>query len=160
MTNFSYSSISSYSIEKIYKLIIDVEHYPEFLPWCYKVNIIETNSTFIIAELAVKLNAFYAKYTSKVLLYPPKNGAAKVQTEMVSGPFKYLDTIWQLKSIGDNTEINFQINFCFKSILLEKLMNLFFLDACKKINLAFKERADKLYGNNYCSSLSSENKIL
>ncbi len=136
---------SNHSVEQLYNLVIDIERYPEFLPWCSSAEIIEESSSELIADLIINFKAFTEHYRSRVSLTPPKNGKAKVDVDLISGPFKNLENYWSFEARGDQTKISFYINFEFKSQLFEKLIGMVFSIACQKMVQAFEARAKELY---------------
>jgi coenzyme Q-binding protein COQ10 len=147
MTKFRQEYYSKFSVEDIYQLITDVESYPYFLPWCGAARIVEESDEHIIADLVVNFKAFTELYRSKVMLYPASDeGIARVETTMISGPFKFLDNKWEIEPTDSGCKINFYISFEFKSIVLEKIMGIFFSKAAEKMVAAFIERANQLYG--------------
>lgn len=136
---------SEFSVEQLYNLIIDIEKYPEFLPWCKEATIINCDEETIVADLSISFQIFAEKYRSKVILTPPKSGYAKVSVEMISGPFVYLTNIWELQCEENVTKIVFYVDFEFKSALLSKLANTFLTTVYTKMLEAFEKRAAELY---------------
>lgn len=141
--------VINYSIEQVYIIISDVESYHKFLPWCGGAKIKEKiDAHTFTAELIIKFAMFCKSYVSKVTLSPPRDKHAAVNAEMISGPFRYLFTSWQLTSLdAKSTRIHFSIDFEFSSPLLSKLASGMLLKANDKIMLAFKQRADALFSN-------------
>ena len=142
--------VVNYSLDQVYTIISDVESYPKFLPWCSATRIKERidNNTFT-AELMIKFAVFHKSYVSKVTLSPPDTSSARVNAEMISGPFEHLSTSWQLVSVDAlNTQIYFSLDFEFSSSLLGKIANSALLRANEKMLLAFKQRAAELYHAN------------
>jgi coenzyme Q-binding protein COQ10 len=135
-----------FSIEQVYSLIIDIESYPEFLPWCQAARIVERNTKTITADLIIHFKYITEQYRSQVTLTPPNLGKAQVEAKMISGPFDYLNNSWELIQQGSHTLVKFHVDFCFKSIVLQKIVGIFFYSACEKMLTAFVERANKLYG--------------
>jgi len=138
----------NHNIYDVQNLIIDIEAYPEFLPWCSAARIIEENEHQLIADLVISYKAFTEHYRSQVnIAHPDDEGYASVNVSMISGPFKYLKNDWKLKKIDESmTEVDFYISFEFKSIMLEKLIGMMFANTCDKMMKAFEDRADQLYG--------------
>jgi coenzyme Q-binding protein COQ10 len=138
--------LSSHSVKQLYDLVIDVEQYPEFLPWCSDAKVVEKNKTEVIADLVINFKAFKESYRSRITLAPPKNGKARIDVGLISGPFKRLENHWSFEDVGNQTKIRFYIDFEFKSALMETLIGMVFSVACKKMVKAFEDRANDLYG--------------
>lgn len=89
MPSFQESKSFSYPAHKIYALIMDIEKYPEFLPWCKQTKIIEKVSpNHLTADLLINFKNFFEKYRSEV-----KHGKQEyyfVETQAIEGPFKSL----------------------------------------------------------------------
>ncbi|MCE2993334.1 MAG: type II toxin-antitoxin system RatA family toxin [Alphaproteobacteria bacterium] len=136
---------SQYSIEQLYNMVVDIERYPEFIPWCSSAKIIDEAETIIIADLFITFKSFTESYRSQVTLSPPQDGLAKIDVKMISGPFKHMDNAWTFESTESGTVVKFYIDFKFKSFLLEKLIGVFFTSACEKMIDAFEARAKHLY---------------
>lgn len=148
MHKFSTEIILPYSIEQLYNLIIDIDEYPEFLPWCSAARILEKNEDKIIAELVISFKAFSEKYTSLVTLNPPIDEKAKVDVSLLSGPFNTLSNSWVLEAVdASNTKIQFDLAFEFKSFILDNMMGLVFSNATEKMMEAFKKRASEVCTN-------------
>ncbi|MBT4879963.1 MAG: type II toxin-antitoxin system RatA family toxin [Alphaproteobacteria bacterium] len=138
-----------YTVEQIYDLVVDIDRYPEFLPWCLEAHVREKSRKKIIADLAVGYSIFKERFTSRVLLSPPN----RIDVVYEEGPFEHLDNHWIFTPInkkhGNKTllcEIDFYVDFAFKSPTFEKLMQGFFVQAVHHMVQAFEERAKTLYG--------------
>ncbi|MBX7145906.1 MAG: type II toxin-antitoxin system RatA family toxin [Alphaproteobacteria bacterium] len=133
-----------YKPEQLFNLVLDIERYPEFLPWCLAAIIREKTNNKIIADLVIGFRMFREKFTSHVN-YDHDN--LKIEVSYINGPFQYLHNYWIFKNHNVNeTEIDFFVEFKFKSLILEKLMGLLFDEAVKKMVSAFENRAHHLYG--------------
>jgi coenzyme Q-binding protein COQ10 len=146
MTSYQVEHIVNYKIDDIYNMIIDIESYPEFLPWCSAARIIEEGDHLIIADLVITFKVFTEHYRSQVELTPPNKGMAEIKATALSGPFKHLDNQWVLQEIKKNvTKIKFMIDFKFKSALLNNMIGFLFAKASEKMVDAFEKRAEELY---------------
>ena len=140
---------SPYKAEELFQMVTEVEEYPNFLPWISNARIQEQHSDWFIADLMAKFKSFSHKYTSKVILKKPKNPKEiwEVNVELVSGPFKHLDTKWIFRPMNKGgTEVIFKMDFKFQSIIFEKMIGNFFDKAVSKIKEAFQKRADEKFG--------------
>jgi coenzyme Q-binding protein COQ10 len=130
--------------EKLYNLVSDVEKYPDFLPWCIALRVRSREVNMINADMIIGFKVFREKFSTRVTLNPPR----RIDVEYLDGPFKYLNNHWIFKPIDDGAcEIDFYVNFEFKSILLQKAIGAVFNEAVQKMINAFEARAHRIYGN-------------
>jgi coenzyme Q-binding protein COQ10 len=133
-----------YTPEKLYNLVSDVEKYPDFLPWCIALRVRSREVKMINADMIIGFKVFREKFTTRVTLNPPR----RIDVEYLDGPFKYLNNHWIFKPIDDGAcEIDFYVDFEFKSILLQKAIGAVFNEAVQKMINAFEARAHRIYGN-------------
>jgi coenzyme Q-binding protein COQ10 len=133
-----------YTPEKLFSLVSDVEKYPEFLPWCIALRISRREVKTINADMIIGFKVFREKFTTRVTLDPPY----RIDVEYLDGPFKYLNNHWIFNLIDDGAcEIDFYVDFEFRSVLLQKAIGLFFNEAVQKMINAFESRAHTIYGN-------------
>ena len=134
------------SKENLIKMVLDIEKYPEFVPWCLngkiynkidKGNIIE-----IIADLTIGKSFFNETYKSFVIY---DKSADSIQVTNIDGPLKYLDNKWFFKQVGNNSEVDFRIDFELKNKILNVLMSKSFDIGLRKIADAFEKRAIELF---------------
>ncbi|AZL14966.1 type II toxin-antitoxin system RatA family toxin [Rickettsiales endosymbiont of Stachyamoeba lipophora] len=132
---------------QLYELVLDINSYPKFIPWCAASRVLETHEDYLIADLVIKFSGLSEKYTSKVIKFPYENTQhfAEIKVELISGPFKHLYNYWKFNGQENGTEIEFEIAFSFNSSILEKLMSLMFEKALVKMIDAFEEQANKIY---------------
>jgi coenzyme Q-binding protein COQ10 len=137
-----------YTPAQLYALVLDIERYPEFLPWCRAARIVsrEADGAFL-GELMVSFSHLTERYTSRVTPLAPSNGSeGRIDVALVSGPFHYLNNHWRFVPHGDGCEIHLDLDFKFKSKLLNSLIGSLFGRACEKMVGAFTARAEALYG--------------
>lgn len=125
-----------YKTADIFALILNIEAYPEFLPWCTAVRVLERNENAITAEMVVRYKGLSERFVSRVTTQPNI-----VDVKLVEGPFSHLHNQWKLTEIPEGTQIDFTIDFVFRSTMLEKLMGFFFNSAFTKMVSAFEARA-------------------
>ena len=145
MHKFQKSKTIPYPTLLIKNVIMDVEKYPEFLPWCSQAIILEQNHDFIIAQLNIKFQNFEESYISKTTIEETTDGVIKIKTTSISGPFQNLLSVWELKSSDKLTKVNFSIDFCFKSQILNVVIGTIFRAASKKMIASFESRVKKLH---------------
>jgi coenzyme Q-binding protein COQ10 len=134
------------SKENLIKMVLDIEKYPEFVPWCINGKIISTidkdDKVEIIANLTIGKKFFNHTYKSFVT-YNKKTDSILVTN--VDGPLKHLENKWLFRQVDESSEINFFIDFELKNKILNLLMIKSFDIGLKKIAEAFEERAINLF---------------
>ncbi len=141
--------IVPYSAEEMYALIADVARYPEFLPWCAAARIRDTRqmpdgSTVMDADLVISFKVYREKFGSRVSLFPDEN---RIDVEYLDGPFRHMQNRWRFNPKGPTScEIDFFVDFEFRSALMQRLIGLFFHEAMLRVVRAFERRAATLYG--------------
>ncbi len=135
--------IISHSAKDLFKIVLDIEKYPEFLPWCSNIIINSQKKNKILAEMLVNYKLFPPqKFTSHVVFNSKK---LFISTEYIDGPLKDLKTNWNFEIISTNkTKVIFDINFEFKKLLHQKLAEIFFNLIETKMIDSFKKRADEI----------------
>ncbi len=127
-------------------LVLDIEKYPSFVPYCIDAKIHEKKETKdfinIIADLTIGKGLFKDTYKSAVKLNKKKNS---IYVTNIDGPLKHLDNKWTFEDHKEGTEIYFVVDFEIKNKFLNILMTTSFQYGLNKIADAFQERADQLF---------------
>ncbi len=130
-----------YTPEQMFDLVADVERYPEFLPWCIGSRIRKREGSVVHADLIIGFKMLRERYTSRVTLNRPR----RIDVQYVQGPLKYLNNHWVFEPHADGTEVDFYVDFEFRSRLLEKLIGTLFNEAFRRMVAAFESRAQDIY---------------
>lgn len=136
---------SPYQPAQLFALVADVAQYPEFLPWCRAARILERGDGWFTAELVISFKHITEQYVSRVEL-SPGDAESGIHVAMVSGPFEHLHNRWHFCARDGGTEIDFEVDFKFRSRLLNGIIGPLFQKASEKMGNAFRSRADALYG--------------
>lgn len=132
-----------YTAEQMFDLVADVAHYAEFLPWVVATRIRSNSETEMVADLVVGFKSLRETFTSKV----NKDRPARIAVDYIDGPLKYLHNDWHFRSDGKGgCEIDFSVDFAFRSRVFESLAGQVFDRALRKMTDSFEARADALYG--------------
>ena len=132
-----------YTPEQLYGLVIDIERYPEFLPWCLGARIRTRQDDLIVADLIIGFKMFRERFTSRVA---PDAEAQRIDVTYAEGPFKYLENHWIFEDHPEGCLIDFYVDFEFRSKLLQKVIETLFHEAVRRMVAAFETRARHLYG--------------
>jgi coenzyme Q-binding protein COQ10 len=131
----------------LYALVADVPRYPEFLPWCLAGRIRRNEGPNVqIAELAIGFGPFHEKFTSRVVLTPDAPDGMRIETTGTEGPFRELTSRWVFHPDPNGCAIDFELEFDFRSRLLQQTVRMLFAEAVKRMVVAFEARAQQLYG--------------
>jgi coenzyme Q-binding protein COQ10 len=132
-----------YTPEQLFTLVADVERYPEFLPWCLGARVRERTANTITADLLIGFKMIRERFTSRVVLDRP----GRIDVSYSEGPFRYLNNHWDfIPQPGGQCLIDFYVDFEFRSRMLQKIIEMLFNEAVKRMVGAFEARARQLYG--------------
>lgn len=138
-----------YSPEQMFDLVADVARYPEFLPWVVATRVRSDSEVEMTADMLVGFKAIREKFTSRVT----KDRPHAITVHYVDGPLRDLDNRWQFRPLGEGgCEIDFCVDFTFRSSVFEALAGQYFDRAFRKMVSAFEQRANALYGNSNSSA--------
>ena len=149
MPTFSTKRRVRHSAAHMFDLVADVERYPEFVPMCRDLKVRqrtpeEEGIEVIVADMTVSFKLVRETFRSRVTLDRPK---LKILVEYLQGPFSHMQNRWTFKPTGDEAcEIEFFIDYEFKSRTLGMLMGAMFDTAFRRFATAFEHRADQVYG--------------
>tara|TARA_B110000967_G_scaffold177965_1_gene192425 strand:- start:148 stop:594 length:447 start_codon:yes stop_codon:yes gene_type:complete len=127
-------------------LVLDVEKYPTFVPYCINAKVYEKNDVGdfinIIADLTIGKGLFKDTYKSDVKFDKKHNS---IFVTNIDGPLKHLNNKWTFKDHKEGTEIYFDVDFEIKNKFLNILMATSFQYGLDKIADAFQKRANQLF---------------
>ncbi|GFE66642.1 type II toxin-antitoxin system RatA family toxin [Litoreibacter roseus] len=136
-----------YTAQQMYDLVADVAAYPEFLPWCAAARIRSRDQKehceVMLADLVIAFKVFRERFGSRVTLFADE---LKIDTEYLDGPFKYLVSTWRFEDTASGCDVSFDVDFEFKSRMLQGVIGLVFNEAMQRVVRAFEKRAVALYG--------------
>ena len=133
----------------MFDLVADVDKYPQFVPLCSALRVRkrtsgEGGSEVLVADMTVAYKFVRETFTSKVILDKPN---LKILVAYLDGPFSKMENRWNFRPTGEQScEVEFAIDYEFRSRTLGVLMGAMFETAFRKFSAAFEARADKVYG--------------
>ena len=129
--------------EQMFRLVDDVEHYPNFLPWCGGSQLIERTDTLTRARIDINYHGVKAHFvTANDKVFP-----RSMTIRLVEGPFNRLDGTWLFTPLGDAAcKIEFNLHYEFSSRLIEKVVGPVFDRIASSLMDAFIKRAEQVYG--------------
>ena len=143
MTTISKSALVHYSPEQMFKLVDNIEAYPDFLPWCGKATEISRDDKNVEASLFISHSGLNKEFTTQ-----NKNTAFnKIEMHLVNGPFKNLDGVWSFEPLGESAcKVSLNLEFEFSSKIISITLGPIFSKIANSLVDAFIKRADTVYG--------------
>ena len=146
MSTASIKKIIPCKKDQLINMVLDIEKYPEFVPWCLGGKIHEKKETNDIIEIKadLKVGKKFLNETYTSLVHYHKS-IDKIIVSNLGGPLSHLKNEWTFKEINNSTQLDFYIDFELKNNLLNAIMKRSFNLGLKKIADAFEKRALELY---------------
>jgi coenzyme Q-binding protein COQ10 len=138
-----------YASDQLFALVGDVMAYPEFVPWIISMRTwnardLGEGTETVDAEAGIGFSFLKERFSSRVRR---DASARRIDVTLLSGPFKRLANRWEFfEAEGGGTRVEFDIDFQFKSRLLETLLTANFAHAVDRLMTCFEDRARTLYG--------------
>ena len=134
--------------QKLIELVLDIEKYKDFIPYCLDSKVYERNDKgdkiFIVADLTIGKGIFKDTYKSDVKYNKLDN---TIYVTNIDGPLRYLENVWKFTEKDNFTEVSFDVDFELKNKFLNILMTKSFNYGLSKIADAFQNRAEELFRN-------------
>ena len=138
-----------YTPEQLFALVGDIGTYPQFVPWVTSMRTwnqreIAPGVTSVDAEAQVGFAFLKEKFATRVVR---DANARHIRIGLLHGPFKHLTSNWRFEPCAGGSKLTFDIDFAFKSRLLEALLTSNFNTAVNRLIECFEGRAKALYGS-------------
>jgi ribosome-associated toxin RatA of RatAB toxin-antitoxin module len=133
-----------YSAEEMFALVTDVARYPEFLPWCDKAAVIESDDKGMKAEIGIAFGGIHQTFTTRNEHVAGREVVMKLQ----DGPFSRLDGKWQFKPLGEQQracKVELELHYGFDNAALAALVGPVFDKIAGNMVDAFVKRAEQVY---------------
>jgi ribosome-associated toxin RatA of RatAB toxin-antitoxin module len=141
-----------YSPREIYQLVTDIERYPEFLPWCERVEILGRDEQMVTARLHLAYAGLRHAFTTRNVLVPDQS----VHIGLIDGPFSLLDGLWRFLQLplaspsgggADSAcKIEFEMRYAFSNAVLEAAISPVFDRIANTFVDSFVKRAEQVHG--------------
>ena len=132
--------------EQLIDLVLDIEKYPQFVPFCLDSKIYERKEKgellLIIADLTIGKGPFKDTYKSDVKFNKKEDS---IHVTNLDGPLKHLENKWNFKEENNFTEVSFDVDFELKNDFLNIVMTKSFQFGLDKIIDSFQKRAEELF---------------
>jgi coenzyme Q-binding protein COQ10 len=146
MSSASIKKIIPCKKKQLIEMVLDIEKYPEFVPWCIEGKIYEKNESEDLitfnGDLKVGKSLINEIFSSHVSYYKEKD---MIIVTNLDGPLKHLKNEWKFKEVNTSTQLEFFIDFELKNPILNAIMKKSFELGLNRIAKSFEERAVNLY---------------
>ena len=132
----------AHSAQRMFDLVDMVERYPEFLPWCGGIDLIQRDEAVTVATLHIDYHRIKQNFTTE----NHKTYPSMMEIKLKDGPFRHLEGVWRFIPLSDDAcKIEFRLNYEFSNAFLEKLIAPVFSHIANTFVDAFVERAEQVY---------------
>jgi ribosome-associated toxin RatA of RatAB toxin-antitoxin module len=143
MAKISRNALVPFSADQMYRLVNDVNAYPEFLPGCTGSRVLESSDSQMTASVEVAKAGLSKTFTTRNILTEGK----QIQMQLVDGPFRTFSGGWQFTGLGDNAcKVELSLDFEFSNFLVEMAFGRVFKELANSMVQAFTKRAKEIYG--------------
>src|SRR3984893_4507864 len=149
MPKFNSRRLVNHSAARMFDLVADVERYPEYVPLCSALKVLQRTpkpdgTEIVVCEMTVSFKLVRETFTTRVTL---DRATLKILVEYLQGPFSNLENRWTFEPKSDTScDVGFYLAYEFKSRMLAMLMGTMFDTAFQRFAAAFEKRADAVYG--------------
>lgn len=149
MTEYYDKRVLPFTPQQMYDIVLDIERYPEFLPWCTRAEIVDRmpDENKLYASVSAGYTLYSETYLSKVTFIKNR----QIEACYIEGPFENLETKWTFEPHVGGCELEFFVEFEFSKSLLNQVANQMVNHVTGKMVEAFIERAHRLCGGNNSS---------
>jgi len=142
MPSFEETRVLPCSARHVYDVVMDIEAYPDFLPWLHDARILRRTDDELTAELVAEFAGIHHTFRTVDRYLPPK----LVEVRLLEGPFRFLESVWTFEEVGEHScSVHFSIEFEFRNMVLGMLATPVFSSACRSMVHVFEKRAMRLY---------------
>jgi ribosome-associated toxin RatA of RatAB toxin-antitoxin module len=152
-----------YSAREMYDLVVAVEAYSDFLPWCESSTVLERHdadpAAGTPAGMTAQLGLSYAGVRQSFTTRNEDVAGESVRMRLVDGPFSELDGVWQFKPLKpvDPTQppnpdepvacrVEFDLSYAFSNRVFEAVLSPVFDQVANTFVDSFVKRAAQVYG--------------
>jgi ribosome-associated toxin RatA of RatAB toxin-antitoxin module len=137
------SLLLPYSPGQMFALVNDVTRYPQFLPGCAAVRIVEQDVTCMVVAIDVRKGPLHLSFTTRNRLDPDR----AIVLELIDGTLHSLRGAWRFDDIaGKGVRATLRLEYDFATLATHLLLEPVFDRVCHSIVGAFARRASEIYG--------------
>lgn len=143
MSRVEKSALIGFSAEQMFRLVADVEHYSDFLPWCSHSRLVSDDGQELCGEIEVSRVGVRQRFTT----CNRYEVGRRMELRLQSGPFKRLDGVWVFTPLREDAcKVELKLDFEFSGALIDKAFGKVFEQIAITLVDAFCKRAAEVYG--------------
>ncbi|MBF0139863.1 MAG: type II toxin-antitoxin system RatA family toxin [Magnetococcales bacterium] len=131
-----------YSARQMFDLVVDMDRYPEFIPWLVRSIKTEISATGFKSEMTFSFKGLRETFLTYDAIEPPN----RITISHLSGPFSHLNSEWRFQDLAHGSKVDFFIDFKFSKKLVDIAMGPVFSKAATSMVDSFCKRAETIYG--------------
>ncbi|MGC9457015.1 MAG: type II toxin-antitoxin system RatA family toxin [Halothiobacillaceae bacterium] len=142
MTTIRRNVTVPYSAEQMYRLVNDVEAYPDFLPWCERTELHHAGESFVEASITLRKGSIRKRFSTRNELVPGR----EIRIHLLDGPFRRLEGSWRFRDLEQGGSlVLLEMQFEFANRLLDMAIGPVFREIVGSLVNSFRRRADQVY---------------
>ena len=131
-----------YSPREMYDLVVAVDRYPQFLPWCAGASVLDRREGGKTARIDINYHGVRAHFTTDNENRPPES----IVVTLKDGPFRHLHGEWRFRALAEDAcKVEFELAYEFKTHIIETVVGPVFSHIANTFIDAFVKRADALH---------------
>ena len=142
MAHRTRSAHLKYTVAQVFDLVADVECYPNFLPWVIAARICRRQDETLWVDMTIGMGSLRKQFSTIALLDRPH----RIDITSHDPLFERFEQKWRFQPATEGgTNVKYEVDFRFRSGLLQTLIGSSFADSATAMMDAFRHRARRLY---------------
>ncbi|MCB1672637.1 MAG: type II toxin-antitoxin system RatA family toxin [Gammaproteobacteria bacterium] len=142
MTRIDRSALVNYSAEQMFRLVNDIESYPEFMHGCTSARVLSASDDELVGELTLSKAGIRHTFTTRNVLEPGR----RMSMELVEGAFRHFSATWHFNALTEDAcKVSLEMEFEFASGLMNFAMEKLFSSSANSLVDAVVQRAHSVY---------------
>lgn len=132
-----------YRAAEMFRLVNDIESYPQFLPWCRTTRVLSRDEDEVRASIEIARGPVEKWFTTRNRLQQDK----MIEIRLLDGPFRRLEGYWHFQDLGEDAcKVTLNLEFEFSNPILRLAIGPVFSQIANSLVDSFCRRATDVYG--------------
>jgi coenzyme Q-binding protein COQ10 len=143
MATFTHRAHSKYTPAQLFDFVVDVERYPEFIPWMLATRVRRRTDRYILTDFTIGTGFLRKQFSTEATLDRPHQILISSHDAM----FKRFEQKWTFeRTRATGTAVEYHVEFELRSVVLQTLLDVSFANRAAAIVSAYNRRARRLFG--------------